>query len=310
MTSPAGLADVYTDFTGTQQLRNQAKRDPKAALKETSQQFESVFIQMALKSMRKASPKSGLTNSQQAETYRDMYDQQLAVEMGKRAQFGVANLLNRQLGGNNTQAQGLNGKGLAEYRQAAFQRPVGMALPGKERTLHVAGGSEAASEAASTAAARDGSGPFASRAEFLETLWPHAQKAAAEIGVDPKLLLAQAALETGWGKSLSNGNNLFGIKADRRWSGDKSTVGTTEFVGGVAVREQASFRNYGSYGDSFRDYVSFLKENPRYQNALANADNPRQFIAGLQKAGYATDPAYARKVLSIYENNDTLEKLV
>jgi flagellar protein FlgJ len=301
MTSPAGLADVYTDFTGTQQLRNQAKRDPKAALKETSQQFESVFIQMALKSMRKASPKSDLVNSQQAETYRDMYDQQLAVEMGKRAQFGVANLLNRQLGGGNApQVHGLNGKGLAEYRQAAFQRPVGMAPQGRERTLHVAG---------SNAAAPDGSGPFASRAEFLETLWPHAQKAAAEIGVDPKLLLAQAALETGWGKSLSNGNNLFGIKADRRWSGDRSTASTTEFVGGVAVREQASFRNYGSYGDSFRDYVSFLKENPRYQNALANAENPRQFIAGLQKAGYATDPAYARKVLAIYENNDTLGRL-
>ena len=307
MTSPAGLADVYTDFTGTQQLRNQAKRDPKAALKETSQQFESVFIQMALKSMRKASPKSDLANSQQAETYRDMYDQQLAVEMGKRAQFGVANLLNRQLGGNAApQVHGLNGKGLAEYRQATFQRPVGMAPQGREHTLHVADGNGTGS----TSGARESSGPFASRAEFLETLWPHAQKAAAEIGVDPKLLLAQAALETGWGKSLSNGNNLFGIKADRRWDGAKSTANTTEFVGGVAVREQASFRNYGSYGDSFRDYVSFLKENPRYQHALANAENPRQFIAGLQKAGYATDPAYARKVIAIYENNDTLEKLV
>ncbi len=303
MLKQAGLADVYTDFKGTQELRNQAKKDPKAALKETARQFESVFIQMAMKSMRQATTKTGLMDNNQSEMYQDMHDQQLAVELGKNSRLGIADMLVRQLGGGAAPGNGLSGKTLSDYRQTALQRPFRQV---------------SAQEAQANAAGRTGSGsangtaPFDSQDQFVAALWPHAQEAAAEIGVDPKLLVAQAALETGWGKSLQNragGNNLFGIKADRRWDGSRVTASTLEYVDGVATRGRAAFRSYESYGDSFKDYVSFLKNNPRYRDALSNAQNPRQFMAGLQKAGYATDPAYARKVLAIYERNDAFDKL-
>lgn len=304
MLKTTGKADIYTDFKGTAELRNQARQDPKAALKETSRQFESLFIQMALKSMRQAGTKSGLIDDQHAKTYQDLYDQQLAVELGKRSKLGIADMLVKRLGGATPAASNsLNGKDLGAYRATASPR-----LPSAAYELAVT--KARAAQASTTTSAPPQTG-FTSRDEFLNSLWPHAQKAAADIGVDPKLLLAQAALETGWGKSLhhqSGGNNLFGIKADSRWNGHKVTSGTLEFVDGIPTRTRSAFRAYGSYADSFQDYVDFLKNNPRYQQALQHADNPQRFIAHLQQAGYATDPGYARKVMAIYQN-DAFDRL-
>ena len=156
---------------------------------------------------------------------------------------------------------------------------------------------------------------FGSPQEFVEALWPHAQEAAAELGMDPKMLLAQAALESGWGRAMAkaadgrDSHNLFGIKADRSWQGRSIAMPTLEYEDGVAVKRRAAFRSYDSFADSFRDYVGFLKANPRYTKALENADNPQRFIASLQKAGYATDPNYARKVLSIYQGHSAFEGL-
>lgn len=146
---------------------------------------------------------------------------------------------------------------------------------------------------------------FASHDEFVATMMPMAQEAAARIGVDPKILVAQAALETGWGKSVMRSNsggsshNLFGIKAGSSWQGDQARAITSEFRGGQMVKETASFRSYGSYADSFHDLVSTLQNNDRYQDVVKAADNPEQFVKELQKAGYATDPNYATKIASI-----------
>lgn len=141
---------------------------------------------------------------------------------------------------------------------------------------------------------------------FVASVWSHAQRAGAELGVDPKVLVAQAALETGWGKRLIHGggqsaNNLFGIKATGRWSGASAKNLTTEVTNGVAHKEMASFRAYGSAADSFDDYVNLLKTNPRYRDALAVAGDGRQYAGALQRAGYATDPAYAAKITAIAE---------
>jgi flagellar protein FlgJ len=161
-------------------------------------------------------------------------------------------------------------------------------------------GAEAAGTAKGT-----GKRVFASRNEFIETLLPMAEKAAERIGVDPRYLVAQAALETGWGKSIiregdgSSSHNLFGIKAHKSWDGDSARVLTTEYKGGKAVKEAASFRSYNSFEQSFHDYVSFLQNNDRYQEALESADKPEQFVRELQQAGYATDPQYARKITQI-----------
>lgn len=153
---------------------------------------------------------------------------------------------------------------------------------------------------------RDG---FDSPEEFVQTLWPVAQVAARKLNADPKALLAQAALETGWGKKVpqdSDGQmsfNLFGIKADRSWQGDKVNIQTTEFHDGIARREQADFRSYGSYVESMLDYTSFLQSRDHYQTALQQAEDAQTYLTELQSAGYATDPNYANKIVRIMNGN-------
>ncbi|WP_425915768.1 flagellar assembly peptidoglycan hydrolase FlgJ [Pseudomonas sp. GWSMS-1] len=154
---------------------------------------------------------------------------------------------------------------------------------------------------------------FGSKDEFIAAMLPMAEQAADKIGVDPRYLVAQAALETGWGKSIirqqdgSSSHNLFGIKTHNTWEGDSARVLTTEFKGGKAVKEAATFRAYESYAHSFDDYVSFLQGNGRYEKALATTDKPEQFARELQKAGYATDPQYARKIAQIARQMQTYQ---
>jgi flagellar protein FlgJ len=142
----------------------------------------------------------------------------------------------------------------------------------------------------------------------MDNLLPHARQAARELGVDANLLLAQAALETGWGQSVIKNNqgdssfNLFNIKADKSWQGKQTKVATLEYDGDVAKKTMAGFRSYGSYKDSFDDYVNFIKSNPRYSDALKKVGSPAHYIRELQQAGYATDPRYAEKVMSIYRS--------
>ena len=146
---------------------------------------------------------------------------------------------------------------------------------------------------------------FSSADQFVNTMLPMAKEAAERIGVDPRYLVAQAALETGWGKSVmraqdgSSSHNLFGIKASSSWKGDSARAITSEFRNGAMVKETAEFRSYGSYKDSFHDLVTLLQTNNRYQDVVKSADNPEQFVRELQKAGYATDPDYASKISQI-----------
>ncbi|ELQ18956.1 flagellar rod assembly protein/muramidase FlgJ [Pseudomonas fluorescens BRIP34879] len=146
---------------------------------------------------------------------------------------------------------------------------------------------------------------FSSQDEFVATMLPMAKAAAARIGIDPKYLVAQAALETGWGKSVmraqdgSSSHNLFGIKAGKSWQGEQARAITSEFRDGAMVKETAQFRSYTSYQDSFHDLVTLLQSNDRYKDVVKSADNPEQFVRELQKAGYATDPDYASKISQI-----------
>jgi len=154
---------------------------------------------------------------------------------------------------------------------------------------------------------------FSSADEFVNTMLPMAKEAADRIGVDPRYLVAQAALETGWGKSVmraqdgSSSHNLFGIKASSNWKGDSARAITSEFRNGAMVKETAEFRSYASYKDSFHDLVTLLQSNNRYQEVLKSADNPEQFVRELQKAGYATDPNYANKISQIAKQMNSFE---
>ncbi|MDO9321919.1 MAG: flagellar assembly peptidoglycan hydrolase FlgJ [Pseudomonas sp.] len=158
-----------------------------------------------------------------------------------------------------------------------------------------------------------GKAAFSSPQEFVATMLPMAKAAAEKIGVDANYLVAQAALETGWGKSIirqqdgSSSHNLFGIKSHNSWQGESARVLTTEYVDGKPTKESASFRAYGSFEQSFNDYVSFLQNNERYDNALDSAANPKTFVRELQRAGYATDPQYANKVAQIAKQMQTYQ---
>ncbi|MDT8387888.1 MAG: flagellar assembly peptidoglycan hydrolase FlgJ, partial [Thiogranum sp.] len=145
----------------------------------------------------------------------------------------------------------------------------------------------------------------ASPEQFIRDVWPHAKRAAGSLGVQPEALVAQAALETGWGKHMIKAHdgassfNMFGIKADSRWQGDRTASETLEFRDGLVRKERAQFRVYGSLKDSFNDYAEFLQRNPRYQDALTNTADTPAFTRSLKEAGYATDPAYSEKINNI-----------
>jgi len=284
-------AQVYTDFSGLAALRARAREDKDAALDEVSRQFESLFLQMMLKSMRDASLGGGLMDSKQSEFYRDMYDKQIAVDMAQKQGIGLADVLKRQLGG------GIS----AQYSDLSPEEYLGM--PITARPVNGADAATVARRSVGTPAAFDGS-PEA----FVDALWPVAEQAAAKINLPPEALLAQAALETGWGRHVmqhgtgDSSHNLFGIKADSRWQGDKVMVSTLEYRDGVALNTRANFRAYESFEHSFSDYVDFVRRNPRYQQALAQTNDPKAYFSALQEAGYATDPAYAQKIQRILDS--------
>ena len=293
-----GSGALYSDFTGLQKLKLQARESQVTARAEVARQFESLFVAQMLKAMRAASGGSGLLDSNKSLFYRDMYDQQIATEMAKSRGIGMAEVIERQLGGK-AEGPGPQGRQVQDYRASPLWRNNGALVPGMT-------GATRGDRVVSGAPAELGQ----SREEFLRKLWPHAEAAARELGVAPEALLAQAALETGWGRHIMPGAdgqpsyNLFGIKADRGWDGQLVNMSTVEYKDGVAMKTRAAFRAYGSYTESFTDYVEFLKANPRYQKALAAASDPEAFVEELQRAGYATDPAYAAKLKRILGSED------
>lgn len=286
------MAQVYTDFSGLAALRARAREDKEAALDQVSRQFESLFVQMMLKSMREASFGGGLLDSQQSDFYRDMYDKQIAMDMSGKQGIGLAEVIKRQIGG-----------GIASpYRDLNPQDYVGMPISVQPVAVDaVANAAGAAVDAAPVEL--DGSPE-----SFLGRLWPAAEEAAGKLNLAPEALLAQAALETGWGRHVmqhrdgDSSHNLFGIKADSRWSGDKVHVSTLEYRDGVALKTRANFRAYESFEQSFSDYVDFVQRNPRYREALDKTGDPKAYFSALQQAGYATDPAYAEKIQRILDS--------
>ncbi len=275
---------IYTDFQATAELRRQARQSPDKALETVARQFEALFVQMMLGSMREASLGSGLFDSDQSKLYQEMYDKQLA---------------------NALSAQG-HGIGIAEMLVRQLRQQVASVPPGSEPAYAVPE-RRADTFALAEAPTATAEPPFATPEEFVQRLWPEAERAARQIGAAPEALLAQAALETGWGKAVirrpggTSSHNLFNIKADRRWEGDRVAKQTLEYRDGVALQERAEFRAYGSFAESFDDYVRFLSSNPRYRTALEQVDDTEAFLHGLQRAGYATDPRYAEKVTEIMQ---------
>jgi flagellar protein FlgJ len=375
----------YSDLNRLNQLKVGKDRDGAENVRKVAQEFESLFMNEMLKSMRSATEvmsQDNPFNSQASKQYQDMHDQQLSVTLSKEGGgIGLADVLIRQLSKQQEPTEKPNpfaqvaqteGAKWSSSPNAAVAKmdPVRndaqllnqrrLALPGRpiERTFVESADAQVASAeslkngtlaeqtgktqplvnlawqpATAFAAPTDaplivngveaaapgapGKTRFSSPAEFIATMLPMAEKAAKRLGVEPRFLVAQAALETGWGKSMikqkdgSNSHNLFGIKANG-WNGESAKVTTTEYVNGKATKQVAGFRAYDSFEQSFNDYVRLLENNDRYKPAIqvasASGDSER-FVNELQRAGYATDPQYARKINQIARKVQTYQTI-
>jgi flagellar protein FlgJ len=296
-------APAYTDFDSLAKLKNEAKNNSPEAIKEVAKQFESVFVGMMLKSMRQASLAEGILDSSQSDFYRDMYDQQLSVNLSAEGGMGLADLIEKQLSPDQSDAV-LKDQGIGDYARKSLIRNSAPIID--ESIL------DGGVVSSSLKVNKISDSTFDSAEDFISQLRPYAEQAAKKLGVDANVLLSQTALETGWGKSIINtsdgtsSHNLFNIKADKSWNGQQTQVATLEFKDGVGKKEIAGFRAYASYQESFDDYVNFIKNNPRYKEALEVVEKPEQYMKELQQAGYATDPDYASKVMKIVESKQMM----
>ncbi len=345
---------LYTDFQGVAELKARAHADAKGSLDQVARQFESLFTQMMLKSMRNANLGEGIMDNDQTKFYQEMYDQQLAIHLSESGGIGLADVIKTQLGGTGAANDSKPVNSYSEYRKeviSMLERSSSLPVSMQDGRPIIAMGEdqmvarnrismqnqipEYVKELNSSFVPKNVSNPISlfgvaaedhpsqqsqqaaatnpkswKKSDFVQQLWPWAREAADRLGLAPAALLAQAALETGWGRHImpsgkgGSANNLFGIKTGRRWSGDSVNIGTLEYEQGVAVRKKDRFRAYDSFRDSFHDYVDFLQSNPRYSKALASTSDSHEYFRELQKAGYATDPHYAEKLTKVLESKD------
>ena len=275
--SGTDLSSLAIDSQSLDKLRLQAKQSPDQALKAAAKQFESVFLNMMLKSMRDATPQDGVFDSEQTKMFTGMLDQQLAQSMAARG-VGLAEVMVRQLSRQQPSTSTTELKTHTVTPPNVTTSPVATAVPSAYKTDV--------------------------QQAFVDKLRVPAEQASRSTGVPAHLILGQAALESGWGKreiKMANGStshNLFGIKAGKDWNGKVAEVTTTEYNNGVASKQVERFRAYGSYAESFQDYARLLGDNPRYASVMQQGD-AKAFAVALQQSGYATDPRYADKLVGV-----------
>jgi peptidoglycan hydrolase FlgJ len=287
MPMPASTANTYTDLNGLAAL----KQDPKTpqAIHAVAQQVDALFLQMMLKSMRDASTDGGEAESNEMSMYHDMFDKQVALTLSQHQSLGLGAMLTRQLEA-----------AAAAQRQPPASAPA--AAPAGIPTAQPATGHPPAAPSASLSK---------TASQFVAQVLPSIRRTAQALGVSPLGMLAQAALETGWGTRMphtadgASSLNMFGIKADDAWDGARAGATTLEFSGGIATQRHAAFRAYSSIEDSVSDFASLLKYSPRYRHALASGGTAEGYVAGIGRSGYATDPEYANKLNDVL-NGSTL----
>ncbi|RVT54343.1 flagellar assembly peptidoglycan hydrolase FlgJ [Rubrivivax albus] len=280
-----GLA---ADIRSLESIRTSAKDDPRAAVQAAAKQFEALFMQELLKSMRATTQGEGLMGGGASEELATgMLDQQYATSLTGMP-GGLAEALTRQL----ERSMGLTPGPIPvtiDRRANPMPAPIGAAA---ERAPRI---------------------PEMGAAAFVQQHTRSAQAAEAATGIPAAFMVAQAAHESGWGRREilhadgSPSHNLFGIKAGAGWNGPVAEITTTEYIGGVARKVTAKFRAYASYAESFADYAKLMSNSPRYA-AVTQADTPREFAQGLQRAGYATDPAYADKLTAVINTTLRLQR--
>jgi len=310
-------APTAADLTGLEQLRQNAARGDPAALKEAATQFDALFIGMMLKSAREASLGKGIFDTQATKQYLELMDDQVSLELARKGGLGFGKLLLDQLtphGPAPKQAPTSASSAVAPEPRASstffeaddgFAEPLPELAPELDLAVTATVGPLAAADEAATAAAEGLAGEDVAE-RFVRRFVADATAAARTLGLPPGLLLAQAALETGWGAATPRHpdgrptNNLFGIKAGKDWRGERVAHWTIEHEDGVAARKREVFRAYGRAADSFADYVELIEGSPRYADARSRSRDPEAYARAVTAAGYATDPDYAEKWLTIY----------
>ncbi|MCG2582863.1 flagellar assembly peptidoglycan hydrolase FlgJ [Massilia sp. TS11] len=297
------------DTQGLSDLKRGARTQSPEALKQAATQFEAMFLNMMMKSMRQASAsQDGMFDSEQTKTYTQMLDQQLTQKLAKRG-VGLADMLVRQMSKQQGPAAATAEPipGAAAFEAARAQRSRSALQPALTATPP---GSRAAGAAGVASGGGSGGGARSEHVQaFQDKLSAAAEQVARASGIPAKFMIGQAALETGWGRHEikgadgSNSFNLFGIKAGPNWKGRTVTAVTTEYVNGVPQTRLEKFRAYDSYAASLQDYANLLQTNPRYEKVLASAGDASAFARGLQQAGYATDPLYAQKLERIIKRS-------
>lgn len=274
-------------------LKKEARTNSAVGLRAAAKQIEGIFVQMMLKSMRDASIKDDLMHSQSSDMFTSMYDQQIAQDIAAQGKLGFADMMVRQFGGEVAPPVPTQGAGVAPYQLSPGQQKTWQHIP--MRNLADAGTPEAPQIPAG-----------ANHHDFISRLLGPAISAARESGIPHQLIVAQAALESGWGNreirtpAGKATHNLFGIKATPDWKGESTVVTTTEYIDGVRKKVKAAFRVYPSYSAALADYTSLLKCNPRYKNVV-HSPTPEHAARALQNGGYATDPRYANKLIKIID---------
>ena len=282
---------LAADASSLNKLKLSAGQNSSEAIRETAKQFESLFMRELIKSMREATMKSGMLDSPGTNLGTDLLDQQMAVQMS--GQPG----------------------GLSDLIAAQLSRQMGVADPGQTALSQMPNTATSALQRASSLAAysKHAAQPTMSQSGFVGKHTQVAARIEKETGIPASYMVGQAGHETGWGQheiKLRGGKpsyNLFGIKADKSWTGKVAEVTTTEYVNGVAQRKVAKFRAYDSYDASFRDYARLITQSPRYAQASQQTGSAFAFASGLQKAGYATDPHYAAKLSRAIETTQRLQ---
>lgn len=291
-----GLA--VNNFQGLNDLKRMAHQDAQKAIPQVAKQFEAIFLQAMLKSMRVSSSvleEDSLFNSKHEENFRDMLDSQYADHIANGKGMGLAEALTKQL----------------------MQQTAQMAEPqtAEKQTAAIDKKNQSELVPIEPVSKKSANGLSEKVKSFVDSVLPYAKEAAAMLGLDPKILLAQAALETGWGMFVAkdgegnSSNNYFNIKGRAGAEGQTVKVQTTEFLGGKPVKMADNFRKYDSPAEGFKDYVNFIKGNQRYQDAMQHASDPERYVDELHRAGYATDPLYVQKILAIYHSEDLNQAL-
>ena len=291
------------DANSLSDLKVAAKDNSPAAIKKVASQFEAMFVNMMLKSMRDATPQDGMFDNEQTKTFTGMLDQQLSQNIASHG-VGLADILARQL----TRANSVKADQLpfTDNKDVTLQSNTDLEIGGanlhsfKNQPANNGNPIERTSMKAAPVMLSTGNA-----LSFKNMVANHAEQVSRETGIPAHFMIGQAALESGWGKREikaldgTPSHNLFGIKANASWKGKVVEAMTTEYVHGVKQNRIEKFRAYDSYAETFQDFAKLMKNNPRYEKVMANLDNLHNYATAIQKSGYATDPNYASKLISV-----------